>query len=172
MIIKIYYFNKKNMDNYIFFLGKSKEYGFLSNFYLTKFNEGKINFNMSEQYMMYKKAKLFKDEKTAQKILDADTALGCKKLGRTVKNFDEKTWDENKVAIVTEGLRLKFTQNEDLKNKLLATEDKILAEASPYDGIWGIGIDKETALKRKPEEWTGKNLLGKALMKVREEIKN
>ena len=51
---------------------------------------------------------------------------------------------------------------------LLSTEDAILAEASPYDKIWGIGLDRETALKGSVDQWQGENLLGCALMEVRD----
>ncbi len=45
----------------------------------------------------------------------------------------------------------------------------ILAEASPMDKIWGIGLDAKTAEIMPPDEWPGKNLLGKILMELREE---
>jgi predicted NAD-dependent protein-ADP-ribosyltransferase YbiA (DUF1768 family) len=37
-----------------------------------------------------------------------------------------------------------------------------------YDKIWGIGLDEETALKCSVEQWQGENLLGCALMEVRD----
>ena len=40
--------------------------------------------------------------------------------------------------------------------------------ASPYDKIWGIGLDRETAMKGTVEQWQGENLLGCALMEVRD----
>ena len=51
---------------------------------------------------------------------------------------------------------------------MLSTGNAILAEASPYDNIWGIGIDRETAMKESVEQWRGENLLGFALMEVRD----
>ena len=67
------------------------------------------------------------------------------------------------------GLRLKFTQNEDLKKKLLETGDKDLYEASFRDKIWGIGFGIRQAPNISPEKY-GQNLLGKALMLVRLEL--
>ena len=54
--------------------------------------------------------------------------------------------------------------------KLLKTGDIILAEASPYDKIYGIGLKPNDPRVQDPTQWKGQNLLGKALMKVREEL--
>lgn len=67
------------------------------------------------------------------------------------------------------GLIEKFSQNPDLKKALVRTGDAILVEASPFDKIWGIGISAKDAQKNKP--WEGENLLGKALMEVRDNIR-
>ena len=56
-----------------------------------------------------------------------------------------------------------------LKDLLLATGDRLLAEASPFDKIWGIGFKAEEAMNHK-SQW-GQNLLGQALMKVRQQLR-
>ena len=58
-----------------------------------------------------------------------------------------------------------------MKSFLLSTGNAILAEASPYDAVWGIGMDKKQAEKAGPEAWQGENLLGLALMEVRDMLK-
>ena len=63
---------------------------------------------------------------------------------------------------------MKFQQNSDLRNKLDATGDKKIVEASPLDTIWGIGLGEKGALERGEKNWRGQNLLGKALMQARE----
>ncbi|WP_295221067.1 NADAR family protein [uncultured Chryseobacterium sp.] len=80
-------------------------------------------------------------------------------------------WDEHKYEIVKQGNLLKFSQNEKLKEFLLSTEDKVLVEASPYDTIWGIGMPETNPKAGNPSEWNGENLLGFALMEVRDELK-
>jgi ribA/ribD-fused uncharacterized protein len=74
---------------------------------------------------------------------------------------------ESTERIVREGTLLKFGQNPHLRQKLEATEDKTIVEASPRDKIWGIGLGAKSALEKGEEGWRGLNLLGKALMEVR-----
>ena len=44
-------------------------------------------------------------------------------------------------------------------------------EASPYDAIWGIRLSASSPDARDPMKWRGKNLLGFALMEVRDELR-
>jgi ribA/ribD-fused uncharacterized protein len=90
-------------------------------------------------------------------------------LGREVKNFNIEVWKKHADQVVEDANYLKFSQNEDLREVLLSTGDKILVEASPDDKIWGIGFNSEDAEGRE-SEW-GNNGLGKALMKVRERLR-
>ena len=107
-----------------------------------------------------------------QEIMTADTPYDYKKLGRKIRGFDQATWDAKKYEIVVEGNKAKFGQNPDLKEFLLSTGDALLAEASPYDKIGGIGLDRETAMKGSVEQWQGENLLGYALMEVRDWLRS
>lgn len=66
----------------------------------------------------------------------------------------------------------KFSQNENARQTLLSTGNKILAGASPYDTIWGIGMEASDPNSTSPAKWNGKNLLGKALMRVRDALKS
>ncbi|MCW3095359.1 MAG: hypothetical protein JWL77_977, partial [Chthonomonadaceae bacterium] len=61
-------------------------------------------------------------------------------------------------------------QREALKEMLFATGDKIIAEASPQDAIWGIGMAEDHPNIADTTVW-GQNLLGKALMRVRETLR-
>lgn len=84
---------------------------------------------------------------------------------------NEEIWNNIKYSIVVNGNYNKFIQNEKLKAFLLSTEDKILVEASPYDNVWGIQMSEEDMDIKNPKLWRGENLLGFALMEVRNEIK-
>ena len=71
---------------------------------------------------------------------------------------------------MVEVLKAKF-QRADLRKILLATEDRTLVEASPYDRIWGVGLAVEDSRILDERKWRGQNLLGKALMEVRDYYK-
>jgi len=119
------------------------------------------------------KAALFSDTATLGLILEENTRHNTnpkdiKALGSKVSPFDEKTWVEHREDIVYLGNLFKFGQDEGLKKTLLETGSLILVEASPFDRIWGIGFQEDEAM-RVEERW-GLNLLGKALMRVREEL--
>lgn len=130
-----------------------------------------IHYLTAEHWMMAGKAKLFGDDEIFEKIIKSTSAPEVKSLGRQVKNFDVNKWKANCSRIVCNGNYLKFTQNADLKEFLLSTEDKILVEASPYDRVWGIGMKAGDAGIENPDNWQGDNLLGYALMEVRDKLR-
>ena len=124
-----------------------------------------------EQVMMAGKARLFRDEEVRQKIMQSTDPAIIKKLGRQVKGFDQETWNRHKFSLILRGNYCKFTSDPDLRAYLLGTGDEILVEASPYDTIWGIGLAANNEQAADPSQWRGENLLGFALMQVRDEIR-
>ena len=74
----------------ICFHNPDEDNGYLSNWFLSEFTVCGITFASMEQYMMYEKAILCKDQTTAEKILQTDDVAEIKALGRTVQNFDDK----------------------------------------------------------------------------------
>lgn len=154
----------------ICFHNPDEENAYLSNWYPSDFTVNGINFSSMEQYMMYQKALRFGDTKIADKILATDDVAKIKKLGREVQGYDDSVWNGVRQIIVYEGLTAKFSQNEDLKAKLLETEDVILAECAVRDKIWGIGLSMTDEKRFDKDKWKGQNLLGYALMLVREHL--
>jgi ribA/ribD-fused uncharacterized protein len=142
----------------------------LSQWWLCKFVVDDILYESAEHWMMAEKARLFKDEEILEKIINCKSPAEAKKLGRQVRNFDDKKWNEHRYEIVKRGNHFKFEQNSDLKMFLLNTNNRVLVEASPYDTIWGIGLSKDSQKAQHPSQWRGLNLLGFALMEVREEL--
>lgn len=141
--------------------------------FITKKDDEKgYTFQHCEQWMMFNKAKLFNDEINAKKILEAREPIQCKKLGRKVENFQEDIWKQENERIVLEGNRLKFTQNQNLLEKLIETEGTTLVEASPRDCLYGIGLSATNPKAQNRSTWRGKNLLGELLTKLREELKD
>ncbi len=140
----------------------------LSQWWICEFESNGLIFHSTEHWMMYQKAVLFKDFKVADQILTCPTPGEAKELGRKVSNFDDGIWNEHRLDIVIEGNRLKFSQNEELKTFLLNTKQRVLVEASPVDEIWGVGLSKDSDKIENPNTWRGLNLLGFALMEVRD----
>lgn len=142
----------------------SDDYGEFSNWYLCGFVCMGVRFHSSEQALMWVKARCFADIEIAEKILKTDNQAEIKKLGRQVKNYNEEIWNLIRFDVMYDILYHKFSQNPILRDKLVSTGDADIYEASPYDKIWGIGSTDVNNIK-------GKNLLGRALMKVRATLK-
>lgn len=153
--------------NIICFHNPMEENGYLSNWYSSVFTVDGIKFSSMEQYMMYSKAICFQDKSVATKILSTCDVGEIKALGRKVSNYDENVWNGIRQIVVYLGLIAKFKQNTDLKEKLKATEDAILAECAVRDRIWGIGLSMKDPARFDRNKWNGENLLGYSLMMVR-----
>jgi len=168
-------FQKKENVEFLFFWGHTVKEEItkacFSQWFPFKFEEEGIEYKTAEHYMMAGKAKLFNDDKILEEILKSETPNQAKSLGRKVKNFDSKIWDEQKYEIVKRANFLKFSQNQKFKDFLLSTNNKILVEASPYDTVWGIGMLETDSKAQNPSFWNGENLLGFALMEVRDLLK-
>ena len=106
-----------------------------------------------------------------RQILKCSDPKQIKALGRKVRGFDQKVWDKFKYAIVLNGNWCKFSQNRNLREFLLSTGDSVLVETSPYDNIWGIRLSANSPEAQDPMKWRGQNLLGFALMEVRDELR-
>ena len=144
----------------------------LSNFYPAPFMVDGINYKTSEHYLQHKKALLMKDDQIATKILTAETPDMCKSLAREIKNMDWQKWSDEASELVKPGLLEKFRQNEKCLSCLLNTESSILAEASPTDKLWGIGLHIGHPDAADQTKWTGTNLMGQLLQEVRETLKS
>lgn len=143
--------------------------GPFSNWYPAKFKDSDgVEYNCTEQYFMAKKALLFNDIQCYNKIMASDSPKHQKQYGRQVEGFDEKKWDTVSYKIMVEANKLKFKQNPYLTKFILDTGNRQIAEASPYDKIWGILLDAEDPDVLDPNKWMGENRLGKALVEVRD----
>jgi len=139
------------------FYSVSEKYGEFSNFALFPIKlKGKI-WKTTEHYFQAQK---FDHKDYQEKIRKAATPMKAAQLGRSRKVRILKNWDNKKDQVMYEALKAKFTQHQTLKKLLLETEDKILIEHTENDNYWGDGGNG-----------TGKNKLGKLLMKLRAEWK-
>ena len=152
------------------FHGSAKQYGYLSNWYLSKFTVDGKCFTSMEQWIMYSKAILFSDEAMADQIMHKIRPDIVKRLGRKVSGYTDSKWAAERYEILVKGLSAKFSQSDELRELLLATGDYTLAEFAKRDRIYGIGMDDSDYYRFDPSKWYGQNLLGKALMQVREQL--
>ena len=170
-------FEKGERDKYLFFWGhqKSKDGSLtascFSQWWTSPFVVDDVRYNTAEHWMMAQKALLFDDNEVFTKIIAVNSPAEVKALGRQVRNFDETIWNAKRFEIVVAGNLHKFSQDKDLKEFLLNTKDRVLVEASPVDRIWGIGLAADNEKATNPKRWNGLNLLGFALMEVRDMLK-
>jgi ribA/ribD-fused uncharacterized protein len=157
----------RRVGNFTLFFGAEDAF---SNWHPCRFSYHVVDFRSVEQFMMFSKAKLFGDEDIAEAVLATHLPKEQKALGRKVRGFDLDTWKAKRESIVYVGCREKFAQHPGLRTLLLATAPTELVEASPYDVIWGVGLSEHHPDITDKSKWRGQNLLGQALMKVRDTL--
>lgn len=134
-----------------------KEFAFLSNFFECTFKLYNHEWRSAEHAYQALKCT---NEIDFLKIKNAPTPAKAKQLAKKVELRSE--WnDEFKIKVMKEVLKEKFTQNVDLKEALLATNNVELIEGNWWgDVFWGICKGE------------GQNNLGKLLMELRETLRN
>lgn len=95
----------------------------------------------------------------AQEILAAPSPWAAMQIERRHNEKRRKDWQAAKVGIMTEIIRAKVKQNQDVCDCLLKTGTKQIIENSPWDSFWGIG-----------EDGKGKNVMGYIFMQIRKEL--
>ncbi|WP_256080890.1 NADAR family protein [Massilia sp. YIM B04103] len=166
-------FNSGEKFKYVFFWGHQPgkngvTASCFSQWYEAPFTVDGERYLTAEHFMMAEKARLFDDQAIRTQILNAATPEEAKALGRQVRGFDEAVWLAQRYAIVIRANEAKFAQNPDLGQFLQQTGKRILVEASPVDRVWGIGLTQDDEKASNPNKWRGLNLLGFALMQVRD----
>ena len=138
------------------FYHEYEDYGFLSNYYLVNIIIDNITYKSVEHY--YQSQKTLEND-WAERIINSKTCAEAKALGNSPNIILRIDWDTWKLTAMRRGLRAKFSQHNELQRQLLETKSAILMENSMDDYYWGIGI-----------KGTGKNMLGKLLMELRDDI--
>ena len=139
-----------------------------SQWYTAEFVVDGQRYSSAEHFMMAEKAALFGDQEIRSLVLQAPTPDVAKALGRKVTGFNDQVWLQHRYEIVVRANEAKFSQNPELSAYLKETGSRIIVEASPVDRIWGIGLAQDNENANNPNMWQGLNLLGFALMQVRD----
>lgn len=152
---------------------ETQDNGYLSNWARSPFVIDGVSYNCAEQWIMACKARACGDDAVLAQIMSSQSPRKQKGLGRSLDpKAVKRSWRlQDKMAAQLAGARAKFQQNEALMLKLLRTGQKVIAEASPSDRVFGIGLAPSDPLAQDPSNWKGTNLLGKALMSVRDELR-
>ena len=130
------------------------EYSFLSNFYECPIDFLGLHFNSSEAAFQSMKTPIHSE----QLLFINLSPSAAKKLGRKIQLRQD--WELVKDHYMYRIVLAKFTQNYNLKQKLILTGEAELIEGNYWnDTYWGVcnGI--------------GQNKLGKILMRVRSELR-
>lgn len=127
------------------------DYYFLSNFYPTNVWFAGIKFKNSEAAFQAMKCINPEDRMRFENLWPSQ----AKQLGRLIKLRPD--WDQIKEGLMLKICYAKFSQNSDLRDKLIETYPKYLEEGNDWnDRYWGVS------------NGAGLNKLGWILMKLRE----
>ncbi|PUU80127.1 hypothetical protein B9Z19DRAFT_1045199 [Tuber borchii] len=125
-------------------------------------------FTSLTQYLQYRKAQFFYDNRAAEDILATRDVSVIMSISRRINGLQVEVWNGMRSMVVREGLMLKFGQNEELRRLLLDTGDRELVYAAA-SREWGIGFAPADAGKNR-DAW-GLNILGQALMEVKRRLR-
>ena len=112
--------------------------------------------------MMSEKAKFFGDIVTRRNTMASSDPTRHEDFGHSVPNFNQEHWEQHRCDIVVKGNLAKFLAPS-LRQQLVDTGGKFLAEASPHDPVWGIGFRTDDMRAFQPPRWPALNLLGNIL---------
>jgi ribA/ribD-fused uncharacterized protein len=140
------------------FYSVSDDFGQFSNFAPFPIHLDGQRWPTSEHYFQAQK---FEDEAYRQKIRKTNSPMQAARLGRDRKQKLRPDWDSVKVGIMRQAVLAKFTQHDELRTLLLSTREARIVEHTENDAFWGDGGDG-----------SGKNMLGRILMEVREQLRS
>ena len=158
-------------ENILIFKTPDDEWGEFCNQYPAPFTYRGTRFETVEQFLYYMKAVFGRSKATAEKILacGGDSAALIK-ASKKQRVLESNSWDAVRQQIMRLGMRQKFLQNPELRNKLLGTGYSLLVEI-PKEGLLGRIFPGNEDWVRDPGKWKGRNQTGKALMQVRTDLR-
>jgi ribA/ribD-fused uncharacterized protein len=164
-------YKERRTDTHVYFVGGPFSQWWASDFRASPYpGFPEERFSSAEQYMMAAKALLFHDTRIFAAIMRETNPRKIKELGRAVRNFDVDLWAHCAIELVLRGNLAKFSQNDALKQYLLATGDLFMVEGAVYDSVWGVKLAWDDPAIEDEANWQGTNWLGIVLMKTRERL--
>ena len=141
-----------------------------SNFYPANFELEGMFFNCVEQAFCYNKCLHYNQPSKAMEIMSETNPAIQKFIGKSVSK-DSDEWNDLDISshVMLAALNAKFSQSSYLRTVLLSTGTRVLSEANTYDKVWGSGVGFNDKDVLHHSTWTGKNRLGKLLMKIRDQ---
>lgn len=155
----------------IFFHKPEEPYGFLSNWYFSNIEIDGRSFSSAEQYIMFRKCIILGDDAAAEQVMATNDPAEQQKIARQAKGYNNTVWDGICQVVAMRGLLAKFSQHDDLKKQLLSTGEAYLVECAKSDFRWACGVGLYDDARFDVAKWKGRNILGFALMEVRNQLK-
>jgi ribA/ribD-fused uncharacterized protein len=152
----------------------TNDYGYLSLKWVIELEFNGTQYNSAHQAIAAELAKAFNDQDNLQKIMIAETPDAVVYTVDNVpgdKEVNETKWNSLTKQLIYDINILKFNQYPELAARLLETKNAMLGAYIPDDNLIGIGISIDNIQAQNPINWTGQNLLGKALMEIRDKIR-
>lgn len=132
--------------------------GYLANYSNHGFYKNGVYYKTVEHYYQSEK---FSDCNLKKKIISCNTPKEASTIGRDRNNIRVEDFTSLKIDVMREGIYLKFSQNNDIRTKLIETGSRLIREMSVKESFWGVGPTKR-----------GDNFIGKILMDVRSQVRN
>ena len=155
-------------DEAVIFYSKNSPF---SNHHRSFFTIDNVRYNCTEQYIMQQKCLQAGDLAAAAQVMEEDDPVHQKAIGKSISNFDKKAWEKEAKTLVKDGIRAKVTQNDYIRELLLATVNRRIAEANKFDKLFGIGFHLNDKRAWDVKNWTnGQNLMGQLLEEIRQEF--
>jgi ribA/ribD-fused uncharacterized protein len=153
----------------------TNDYGFLSLNWAVELEFNGTMYNSARQALAAELAKGFNDEQNLQRIMTAESPQEITyELSDVPGEADanEPKWNDLTKRLLYDINIVKFNQYPELAGRLLETKNAQLGAYIPDDNLLGIGISLDNVQSLNPVNWTGQNLLGKALMDIRQKIRS
>jgi len=158
--------SRKNNDTYVFFSKLSP----LSNFWKHEICVDGKKFLCNEQYIQWAKAEMFEDSVAAEQIMRETCPRRMKWRGKGVRGVNQRAWENRLSDVLWKCNWVKYSTSRVALDCLLETGERTIGEAKPQ-GAAGIGMSLSNANVLKQDRWMSPNLMGRCLMKIREQKK-